>query len=495
MDTEIQRPLSPSERWYHVCDRLSPLNVVARVRLHGDLPEHTLRTAAQALTAEHPLLRVSIVSAADGTAPAFVPAADPHLPIAIVDDTTWERRVDEVELNTALDSEIRPLARITDVRTRTGDGGETHDLLLTVSHVIADATTALTLLRRLIELAAAVPGQLGHASPGSDSNVAGGDLPAAATWNRPDPGTRDAGAAPEARGARSALPAPDAMLPTMFRGAPGVLTALGSGLVDQIAGAALRPRRLPAQRAVTATERHSRLVHRELAADTLAALLARCAAEEVTVHGALTAAMAQAYGNVAAAGESGRVTIGAPMNFRDDLRPPVSSDEVGAYVATVPSTPRFGPAADFWPVARSVNRQLRRRKRFRQHLAQIALLPAICPASPATSARAVKLVDTRGNGNICLSNIGRYDFPDRVGEWRFSGAQFVAGISISGNFVASVNTSHDALHWNFTYIETAVAAERAERLADESLAVLYSALGLPHRSNSEKPCPTPAMPS
>ncbi|WP_067713615.1 phthiocerol/phthiodiolone dimycocerosyl transferase family protein [Nocardia yamanashiensis] len=461
MDTEIQRPLSASERWYHVCDRLSPLNVVARVRVHGALPPATLRAAAHALTVEHPLLRVSIVSGADGTAPAFVPAADPRIPITTVDDVPWEDHVDRVELNTALETDIRPLLRLTDIRTAAGTAAETHDLVLTISHVIADATTALTLLRRLVEHAAT-------AAPSAESE----------TWVR-----------------REALPAPDAMLPRLFRGGPGVAAALGSGFVDQVAGLALRPRRLLPEQPVGATERDSRLVSRELAADTLAALVTRCAAEEVTVHGALTAAMAQAYGDVIAAGETGRVTIGAPMNFRDELRPAAGADEVGAYVATVPSRPRFGPGTDFWGVARAVNRELRRRKRFRQHLAQISLLPVICPASPATGARAVALVDARGNGNICLSNIGRFDFPDRIGAWRLSGAQFVAGISISGNFVASVNTSHDTLHWNFTYIQDAVSAERAARLADASVSVLHAALGLPHRSNSEKPCPTSVMPS
>lgn len=35
--TEVRRPLSPVERWYWIADQTSPLNVIARVRLTGDM--------------------------------------------------------------------------------------------------------------------------------------------------------------------------------------------------------------------------------------------------------------------------------------------------------------------------------------------------------------------------------------------------------------------------------------------------------------------------
>jgi hypothetical protein len=98
------------------------------------------------------------------------------------------------------------------------------------------------------------------------------------------------------------------------------------------------------------------------------------------------------------------------------------------------------------------------------------------PRSVGTSARAVTAVDRIGPGNVCLSNVGRFEFPDRLGAWRLSGAQFVAGISVSGYLVGSVNTSHGALHWNFTYIDGAVTGERAARIADRAVRLLLSSL-------------------
>lgn len=438
-DNEVRRALSPSERWYWICDQLSVLNVIARVRLQGALAPDTLRAAADALSQEHPLLRVSISCQSNGTSPTFVAPQDPEIPIRAVDgQTTWEQEVDTVELNTALDWATRPLARITDIRHRLGEHAEAHDLVFTVSHVIADGTTAMTLLRRLVELAAG-----------------------------------------EAIRPRHAMPAPDSLLPRAFRPPFGLLSAVGAGLAEQAVALAQRPKRLRPEVRVDPSARRSRLLSRELKGDQLAALTRRCRAEGVTVHGALTAAIARAYGTVIAPGTVGKVGIGSPIDFRGDLWPTITQEDAGAFVATVPSYLRYGPGTDLWDVAHALNRQLARRKRQRAHLAQIAMLPAICPTSANASGRAVDLVDSRGPGNLCISNIGRYDFPDRTGNWELTGAQFIAGISISGCFVASVNTSHDVLQWNFTYIEDIISADRATRLADESLHALLAELELP----------------
>lgn len=74
MSTEVRRFLSPVERWYWIVDQVSPLNVIARVRLTGHLPGEVLESAAAGLTNEHPLLRVAIRANPDGTQPEFVPS-------------------------------------------------------------------------------------------------------------------------------------------------------------------------------------------------------------------------------------------------------------------------------------------------------------------------------------------------------------------------------------------------------------------------------------
>ncbi|MGW1058239.1 phthiocerol/phthiodiolone dimycocerosyl transferase family protein [Micromonospora rubida] len=446
---EVRRPLSPMERWYWICDQLSPLNVVARVRVAGAYRAEDLRRAAARLAREHPLLRVAVAAEPDGGRPRFVAARAAGLPVRAVradgpDADRWAREVDEVELATPLDRRAGPLARIVDVARGTpGTADERHDLILTVSHVVADGTTALELLRRLVELAA------GEATPGAP-----------------------AGSAPP----RAPVPPAEALLPGRLNGVPRAAHLVAAVLADRVAAIVARPWRLAPAVPLAPTARRTRLVRRELDAGQLAALVDRCRRERVTVHGALAAALATAVAGTEPHLRPRRVCVGSPVDFRAELVPPVDRRDAGAYVATVPSYLRVGPAVDLWTVARAAFRDLRRRRRLHHHLALVSLLRLMSPRSVGASARAVALVDRAGPGNVCLSNVGRFDFPARVGSWELSGAQFVAGVSVSGYLVATVNTSHAALHWNFTYIDGAVTGERAGRIADEAVRALLSSL-------------------
>jgi hypothetical protein len=430
---QVRRPLGAMERWYWICDQISPLNVIARVRLTGSCPPEDLERAAAELVREHPLLRVAIAAEPDGTRPRFIEAKNPRIPVRTVRTVgaRWEHEVDEVELRSSLDWRSGPLARIVDVPDSDG-----HDLILTVSHVIADGTTALELLRRLVELAA-------------------------------DPAAKAA--------SRAALPPVEALLPKRISRLPRPAHLIASVLADQVAVASARPRRLWPTTEVAPVARRTRLIRRELDAGQLAELTIRCRREGVTVHSALSAAMAIAVADLGTT-RPRSVCVGAPVDFRAELNPPVDRRDAGAYVATVPSYVRLDGDGDLWEVARSAHRDLHRRRRLRQHLALVSMLRMMSPPSVDASARAVGFVDRAGPGNVCLSNLGRFDFPARIGHWRLSGAQFIAGVSISGYLVAAVNSSHGALHWNFTHIDGAVPGAGAEEIADRAVRTLLSNL-------------------
>lgn len=326
MQTEVRRPLSPAERWFWVADQLSPFNVIARVRLTGHLPDGVLERAAIGLAAEHPLLRVAIRADADGTHPVFTRSSGGIAVRTVHDDgASWGHYVDEYELRTPMNRREGPLVRIVDITSDASE--ETHDLVLTASHVIADGTTVLTLLGRLIEHAAG----------------------------------RARGVTP-----RAVVGAPEHRLPQRHRGVRGVARLAAIGVADGLGAALARPCRLAPESNVDPTQRRTRLVQHGLTATQLDDLTHRCRREGVTVHGALAAAMALAIGPVAAQRASGRICIGSPIDFRSELDPPVSTDEAGSYVNTVPSIVRFD--RDLWPVARRINRSLRRRKRSGQHL-------------------------------------------------------------------------------------------------------------------------------
>ncbi|WP_424214052.1 phthiocerol/phthiodiolone dimycocerosyl transferase family protein [Streptomyces sp. BI20] len=451
---EPARPLSPLERWYWICDQLSPLNVVGHTRLHGALDPDTARRALSSLQARHPLLRVAIEAEADGTRPRFRPAPDRPIPLRTVRvpadapepdaDAHWEREVNAHELVTAVNSTAGPLARALLV-TRTGVDGapDTHDLVLTLSHVIADGTTVLTLARQWIELAAAV--------------LAAGD------------------AEPPAVSTLRTLPPPEGLLPAGHRGAAGLRKVIGQQLAERDLAKKLAPRRFEPTERVPFDRRVTQLLTRSITGEDLAALIEACKREQTTVHGALTAAMALAAAKDAG-DEPGPFTIGSPITFREALDPVVREDEVGTYVATVPSIVDHRPGAPLWPIARSVARDLSRRRRHGEHLTSVASLGPVAPKSVAKSERFLTFMQEKGPITLCVSNVGRFDFPDEVGPWRVTRAEFVAGLSVNAYYCASITTAHDRLSWNFTHVEGAVDADRALRLADASVEALLAAV-------------------
>ncbi len=441
MTPQLRRPLSPQDRWWWIADQVSPLNVIARVRLHGKISHDLLEAAAAGLAAEYPVLRVAITADADGTNPSYLPSARP-IDIRTVrgDDTEWQRQVDSYELATSLDWHTGPLVRIVHVA---GNSGDVHDLVLTASHIVVDGFTLISLMFKLLEHA----DRLGR-SPGDTQTIS-----------------------------RPALGAPEDRLPARYRGVRGFARSAGSVIADGLATAITRPRRLKPETPVPASQRRTRLLCRNLSGSHLDALIRRCHAEGVTVHGALAAAMAMAIGPVVAQKDSGWIGITSPIDCRAAAVPPVPADEAGAFVSSLTPIVRFGGGRDLWSIAQQVNRSLRRRIRFGQHLAAQNAVRYVCPASLDTSDRVIGLMERLGvTSSICLTNVGRLDFPARIGEWSLSGGQGAGSLSVAGYLMAAVGTVHGQLFWNFTYIDGVVSQPTAQQFADAAVATLLDAL-------------------
>jgi hypothetical protein len=319
-----------------------------------------------------------------------------------------------------------------------------HDLVLTGSHIVVDGFTVIFLIIRLLEHADRL-----RRSPGDTQTIS-----------------------------RPVVGAPEDRLPARYRGARGFARVAGSVIADGLATAITRPRRLRAETPVPASQRRTRLLCRNLSGSQVDALIRRCHAEGVTVHGALAAAMAMAIGPVLAQKDSGWIGIASPIDCRAAAVPPVPADEAGVFVSSLTPIVRFGGGRDLWSIARQVNRSMRRRVRFGQHLAAQKAVRYVAPASLDTSARVIGLMERLGvTSSICLTNVGRLDFlPTRIGEWSLSGGQGAGTLSVAGYLMAAVGTVHGQLFWNFTYVDGIVSQPTAQQFADAAVATLLDAL-------------------
>jgi hypothetical protein len=438
----MSRELSPGERWYWIIDQLSTLNVCARVRVEGELSAEGLRTALGALQDRHPRLRAAIADTAPdrpGEGPRFVPTDRP-IPLREVlltgpEDARWAREVDGHELPDPLDWRSGPLARAVLV----SEPGQIHDLILTVSHCIADGTTALSLLRQWVRLAATPP------APGP-TVVAGGPAPEPFEALFPERPPAASHALPDERAVGGADTVADP---------------------DDVG-------RLEPETFVPFDERRTRMLHRSLGGDVLEGLVRACKREGATLHGVLAAAMANAVAGDAGATPPTHVAVGSPVTLRDELRRAVSEDEVGCFVSALHSVVRHQPD-DLWSMARFIRDDIAARKKRGEQYEVFDLLAVQGPAGVADSEPFIRHFEEHGPFNFFVSNIGRFAFPTELTAWRLSGAQFVGGISVVGYFGSSVTTSQGQLSWNFTYVDGAVSPERAERLVDACVAMVIAA--------------------
>ncbi|MFC8046862.1 FAD-dependent monooxygenase [Nocardia sp. NPDC057353] len=427
---ELPRALTPAERWHWIADQLAPLHVVARVRVHGTVDPERVRAALAEVQRRHPLLRVAVKARPNGTEPEFVPVdgAIPLREVAGAEPEGWLAEVDGTELAAPFDSAVGPLARAVLVHAADGSGA---DLLITLHHVVGDGQSALTVAEQVLRVAA------GEA----------GEYPAA----------------PVRPGAEQLFPA----------GVGGLRRTATSVLRDQQArlkrAERLRPTELAEPKA-----RRSRVLHRRIDGDRLEALLAGCAEHGVGVRAALAAALIGATAREAGAEDAATYAIGTLLNFREQL--PVSDAEVGVYQGLISSTAEYAPWTPLWQVAAELERELGTRIADRDHLAAVELLRLTTPKSAAAAGSAVRALDRGGPGHLCLTYLERPAFPDKLGAWRLSGAQFVTGMSVCGFVSATATVLHGELTLNLGYVEPAVSAERAERLADETVRALLGAL-------------------
>lgn len=444
----LPRPLSPAERWHWLADRISPLHVVARARIEGELGERRLREGLDRLQARHPLLRAAVSIAEGERRPSFVDAPHRPIPLRVTElldgdadlELAWQQEIDARELVDRFDWRTGPLVRGVCI---THPGDRVHDVLLTCPYVVGDAETTLSLLRQWLELTVSATG-----------NEPPRSLPAE----------------------MPVLPPPEAMFAPSLRGRRAAARMLTSAARGQWELARDRPHRLAPSSAVPAAERRTRVIHRTLSRSETQALLGQCSGRGLDPMAPIAASLVAAATRDTGTIDPAAFTFGVSVNFRDELGGAVSDADVGAYQAMISWPQRRDPGDSVWDLARRVQQSYRSRRERADHLMGLKLLRFLCPSSPEKSAKAVKLMDTKGPGNLCVTDMGAYPFPERLGELGVTGVQFASGLSISCYVMACITISDEIFRFNLSYVDGILSRARAESLSDTALAYLTSGL-------------------
>ena len=451
----VLRPLGPSERWYWIADHVTPYNCITRVRVDGRLGPESVRTALARLQHRHPLLRAAVRTDARGR-PVFVRAPGRAVPLrtgTLHDpERQWQDDINERQIPDRVDIRRGPGLRATLLST---PDGLQHDLLLSVSHVICDGSSALALLRECVELAAWAQRPEDHQQPHLPPLVlresVDGLIPAAHRLRRP----------------------------------AELLRTVRSIALDQRRLRERTPTRVTGRRKVPFAERRSGFLHHRLPPEQVAELRRRCRAERTTVHGALSAAMVVAavrhsrdlFGQ-AHDERSGplRITLGTPVNLRGQLEPALPEYEMGAFVSMLRTHVDYHGDLTFWELARSVTDDLSDRRKRAEEFCMLHLSARMVPGSLWRGLRMMKTMEEGSPQNFCLSNVGRVDFPTAAGALRLSGVQTAASLGASCYIGATVNTSGGEMGMSLNYLREAIPEEVAAGFAAEWVDVLATRL-------------------
>ena len=425
----LPRPLAPLERWHWTVDQVAPLHIISRVRVSGRIEVSVVRAALDVLAHRHPLLRATIWSDR-GANPQFVADHRP-IPLRLVPHGDWVSEIDH-ELRARFDPR-GPLLRATLITVET----DVHDLILTSTYSIADCATVISLARQLLEFAADPPGR----------------------W------------VPEV----PTLPGAERLIPKDFRGARGkgrALVRLASAAAGNVRAA---PVRLTPETWVPPKERYTRLAHRSVSGHEWDALRAACRDRRILPESAIGAALAMAAGTEAVDGQS-PISLAVSVPFREHLAEPIGDDSIGSFQAMTIAIPvAQAPGQSFWQTAEPFDDELHDRIRRRHHLSALNAIPLLTPRTPAKIGSVVKLLDSRGPGNLCLTFLDVTTSPTQIGDLTLSGVQFMSGMSISGCAMLTATGGRDELALNLGYTEGMVTPDRAETLLENTTCALRKA--------------------
>ncbi len=439
------RPLGGLERMLW----LLRMNLTFAAEVEGPLDAATLRGALDAVQRRHPLLRASVVPARGGPAFVVAPATSPGPPIPLeVTDApagSWTRLA-ESDLDRRFADGEAPLARARLLRH--GDGQERATLLVTVSHVLADARATGYLFRDLLEAAERL-----RATGRADLEE---------------------------------KPLPPTIEEILVR--PLRLTEKLKGIlrIGRTAGETRNPgpSRLPSAPAAGQGLPSTRILTLVVDPDGTAALAARAREEGTTLHGALAAAHLLALAaECSRAGEAVRLYLACPVNVAARVPSPVT-DDVVLFASGVDAAPRVTPGEPLWPLARAVRRQLLEvgdpRERLLPSVLSTGLASRMGPFLPADGRGRDRLVAMAAKGPqiTLVTNIGALDIPAAIGPFRPLSFAFVVDNPVAP-VMSSVATVGGTLSWCIATQRGEVDDERAGRIAATAGRLLRSAVDRP----------------
>lgn len=446
----LRRKLGGPEIAWGISSSLGSANTLRIARLRGPLTQEILAKAFQWLQKKHPLLQVKVETRQGEL--FFTNSGVGEVPVAwrTVESDAAFRDLCERELNSAIDWNVGPLARVTGVDH--GGGLGLFSVLIVFHHAVNDSTSSTQLVTQMLSVL---------------SRLASGEV-----LQEPEP--------------LPLLPDSSRLLPDEFRSLEGLLR-VGRFLARNIANEfLLRPTLLRLDKNALEEEaqrrghrdgssrsgRSTHLLFRSLSETATRGIEDAARSNGTTVQGALCAAMLMAGYRMAHVHlPSVHYRIFSFVNIRALLEPQVQKESLGCYVSMVGAVHRVAPECDFWDLARSAKQEL-----------DAAISRGDALANVAVSDKFIDFVSKHDKHTLAamtVSNIGRLPFQKEYGPFSLVELQAASAMNgIGACCGAIVSTLHGRLSWTFTFVKPYLNETLATRYFDLALGLLCEACGV-----------------
>lgn len=434
----MHRPLSPFERAIWRLSEAATFNFAIVGQVRGKLSVETLNAALQMVQLRHPLLGVGV----DEQTGSFH-SENVQLLCAdtIVDDQRdWRHHVEE-EINTPLPCDPGPLMRCRHIRR----GGDLHEIILTFHHLVGDGTSGLLLMQDLlVAINWLADGRSGH------------------PWKR----------------LKDTTPI-DQRLPRTVCGLRGrwkqcryILRSLTQDV--RIGG----PSTLPCESEEPNVPQRLMIQSHQFTPDASATLRRQAKEHRASLHGALSAAIVLATADQIAPGDTVPIKHRMPINMRDKLEPPVGPQS-GMFASMMLARVRCNGNDDFWPVARSISRQVKRDRQTDDPVINVRMVPTLFGLIRGDRLSDVQLVKRwrkQLRSATALTNLGKVEIEGSTNKLRLERLQFVASPGPLGDFTCAAMSHKEQLQLNFTFACPNISVTTAKTLASSVEARLASAI-------------------
>lgn len=420
------RKLAGLEYAMRLSDDVTPFNIVAVVRIEGDLPLASLRDALDEVQRRHRLLRSRIVPAGkdyffhfDVTAP---------IPLDVrqrVDANSWIAAAQD-ELHRAFDLPAGPLLRCLYLSDASGG-----DLVVTIHHTIIDGTSAVHLFGELLSLCA------GQTPSAAGETLEEGALPARALFPRSHSGLN------------------------MVR---AVAAYMGRQMAEEVA---FRWRSRGVRKQTIAATGRCRILPVRVSPALTATLIRASHRRRITLNAILGAAMMEAMRRRFY--PSPRVPLWhiTFADLRPRLRVSVPDSVLGCFLTMFRFTVMVEGDGDFWSLAERIQQSTVRAARAGDRHLNHALSPGMFRM--LFGLKAFRMAATT------LSYYGAVQFPD-YGRFNVTGLHaFVANFTVGPEYSALVRLFRGELWWDIMYLDSDMDAASAHEIARDMQAILEKA--------------------